>query len=141
MKEFLQNDLTPIIEEVANPRIGVITLSTDFTIEQDFRKICHSLPIDIFFNRIPFINPLNHENYLKMAEHIPEVSQQILPGEKIDVIAYGCTSGTIAIGEEHISSQVQRSKPEAKVTTPITCLLYTSPSPRDRQKSRMPSSA
>ena len=58
-----------------------------------------------------------------MAEHIPEVSQQILPGEKIDVIAYGCTSGTIAIGEEHISSQVQRSKPEAKVTTPITASL------------------
>ena len=26
-------------------------------------------------------------------------------------------------------------------TTPNTCLLYTSPSPRDRQKSRMPSSA
>ena len=25
--------------------------------------------------------------------------------------------------------------------TPISCLLYTSPSPRDRQKSRMPSSA
>ena len=25
--------------------------------------------------------------------------------------------------------------------TGITCLLYTSPSPRDRQKSRMPSSA
>ena len=29
-----------------------------------------------------------------------------------------------------------------EVTTPLsTCLLYTSPSPRDRQKSRMPSSA
>ena len=27
------------------------------------------------------------------------------------------------------------------VNTSITCLLYTSPSPRDRQKSRMPSSA
>ena len=27
------------------------------------------------------------------------------------------------------------------VTMPNTCLLYTSPSPRDRQKSRMPSSA
>ena len=26
-------------------------------------------------------------------------------------------------------------------TPPNTCLLYTSPSPRDRQKSRMPSSA
>ena len=123
MNNFTQNDLKPVIQSTTNPRIGVITLSTDFTIEQDFRKICHSLPIDIFFNRIPFINPLNHENYLKMAEHIPEVSEQILPGEKIDVIAYGCTSGTIAIGEEHISSQVQKSKPEAKVTTPITAAL------------------
>ena len=28
-----------------------------------------------------------------------------------------------------------------KLDTPQTCLLYTSPSPRDRQKSRMPSSA
>ena len=30
---------------------------------------------------------------------------------------------------------------ENTVTTVFTCLLYTSPSPRDRQKSRMPSSA
>ena len=26
-------------------------------------------------------------------------------------------------------------------TTPVACLLYTSPSPRDRTRSRMPSSA
>tara|TARA_B100001250_G_C19548560_1_gene677955 strand:- start:61 stop:813 length:753 start_codon:yes stop_codon:yes gene_type:complete len=123
MNKFIQNDLTPVIQDTTNARIGVITLSTDFTIEQDFRKICHNLPIDIFFNRIPFINPLNHENYLKMAEHLPEVSEQILPGQKIDVIAYGCTSGTIAIGEEHISNQVKKSKPETKVTTPITAAL------------------
>ena len=30
---------------------------------------------------------------------------------------------------------------EPELTTLNTCLLYTSPSPRDRQKSRMPSSA
>ena len=30
---------------------------------------------------------------------------------------------------------------EYSKTKPLTCLLYTSPSPRDRQKSRMPSSA
>ena len=28
-----------------------------------------------------------------------------------------------------------------EIVVSITCLLYTSPSPRDRQKSRMPSSA
>ena len=30
---------------------------------------------------------------------------------------------------------------EVETDEGITCLLYTSPSPRDRQKSRMPSSA
>ena len=123
MNNFIQNDLKPVIKNTLNPRIGVITLSTDFTIEQDFRKICHGLPLDLFFNRIPFINPLTHENYLKMSNHIPEVSNQILPGQKIDVIAYGCTSGTIAIGEDHIERQVQKSKPNAKVTTPITAAI------------------
>ena len=123
MKEFLQNELTPVIEEITKPRIGVITLSTDFTIEQDFRKICHGIDVDIFFNRIPFLNPLTHENYLKMADHIPEVSEQILPGQNIDVIAYGCTSGTVAIGEDIIKNQVQKSKPKALVTTPITAAI------------------
>ena len=33
------------------------------------------------------------------------------------------------------------SSPPAAPYTSFTCLLYTSPSPRDRQKSRMPSSA
>jgi maleate isomerase len=58
-----------------------------------------------------------------MADHIPEISKQILPGQKIDVIAYGCTSGTIAIGENIIKNQVHKSKPEATVTTPITAAL------------------
>ena len=93
MNNFFQKNLIPNIKKTSNPRIGVITLSTDFTIEQDFRKICHNIPVDIFFNRIPFINPLNHENYLKMTNHIPEITEQILPDQKIDVIAYGCTSG------------------------------------------------
>ena len=39
-------------------------------------------------------------------------------------------------------SRIQIDRPaRAVVITIHTCLLYTSPSPRDRQKSRMPSSA
>ena len=97
MNSFVQNDLKPEIVKTVNPKIGLISLSTDFTIEQDYRSICHEIPVDIFVNRIPFENPLNHENYLKMADHISDVSSQILPSEEIDIIAYGCTSGTIAI--------------------------------------------
>ena len=123
MKEFNQINLTPIIENTPNPRIGVVTLSTDFTIEQDYRKICHALPVDIFVNRIPFENPLNQENYLKMINHLEEVVGNILPGERIDVVAYGCTSGTVAIGDEKISSKIQKAKPNCYTTTPITASL------------------
>ena len=70
MIKFIQNNLTADIVKTNNPRIGVIALSTDFTIEQDYRNICHSLPVDIFVNRIPFENPLNQENYLKMADPV-----------------------------------------------------------------------
>ena len=123
MNKFIQHDLTADIVKTNNPRIGVIALSTDFTIEQDYRNICHQLPVDIFVNRIPFENPLNHENYLKMANHISGVSEQILPSQHIDIIAYGCTSGTIAIGSKKIKEEVNKTKPNAKVTTPITAAL------------------
>ena len=92
MNKFIQHDLTADIVKTNNPRIGVITLSTDFTIEQDYRNICHQLPVDIFVNRIPFENPLNHENYLKMADYISDVSSQILPSEEIDIICLLYTS-------------------------------------------------
>ena len=36
---------------------------------------------------------------------------------------------------------ISELQPEAPTQAPDSCLLYTSPSPRDRQKSRMPSSA
>ena len=123
MKNFNQNNFNPIIQNTKNPRVGVITLSTDFTIEQDYRKICHNVPVDIFFNRIPFINPLTHENYIKMATFLSETTKQILPGEKIEVIAYGCTSGTIEIGEKRIEEEIQKSKPGASITTPITAAI------------------
>ena len=91
MKYFSQVDITPRLLKSTNPRIGVITLSTDFTIEQDFHRICHDQDVDIYVNRIPFENPLNHENYLKMANYLAQIANNILPGEKIDSIAYGCT--------------------------------------------------
>ena len=37
--------------------------------------------------------------------------------------------------------KIDQVTPIEKERAPSTCLLYTSPSPRDRQKSRMPSSA
>jgi len=81
------------------------------------------LPLDIFVNRIHNENPLTKENLLKMRTKIKPITDKILPGEKINTVAYGCTSGTIAIGEDKVKEEIQLAKPECYVTTPITSAI------------------
>ena len=47
----------------------------------------------------------------------------------------------VASGTERIALAFERFCPNKNKVQYIICLLYTSPSPRDRQKTRMPSSA
>ena len=54
-----------------------------------------------------------------------------LRGEKIDIIPFSDDPGEF----------VTRALSPAKIKEVMVCLLYTSPSPRDRTRSRMPSSA
>ncbi len=106
-----------------NPKIGLLALSTDLTIERDFQSIYQKLPLDLFVNRIHNENPLTKDNLLKMYDQIESVTEKILPGQKINTVAYGCTSGTIAIGEDKVEQKVQQAKPGCYVTTPITSAL------------------
>ncbi len=38
----------------------------------------------------------------------------------MDVVAYGCTSGAVVIGEENVFKRIREARPDAKCTTPIT---------------------
>ena len=107
----------------SNPKVGLLALTTDLTIEKDFNSICHKLPLDIFVNRIHNENPLTTENLLKMENQIELITEKILPGEKMSTIAYACTSGTIAIGEDKIKEKIQLATPGCHVTTPITSAI------------------
>ena len=115
--------IEPKFKKESNPRIGLLALSTDLTIERDFQSICHSLPINLFVNRIHNENPLTKENLLKMYDQLESITEKILPGEKINTVAYGCTSGTIAIGEDKVKEKIQLAKPGCHVTTPITSAI------------------
>ena len=106
-----------------NPKVGLIALSTDQTIEGDFNNICKNLPLDIFINRIHNQNPLTKENLLKMQNDLESVTNKILPDEKVNTIAYGCTSGTIAIGENNVKEKILSAKPGCYVTTPVTSAM------------------
>jgi len=115
--------IVPKLKKKTTPKVGLLALSTDLTIESDFQSICQKLPLDLFVNRIHNENPLTKENLLKMHEQIESVTEKILPGQKINTVAYGCTSGTIAIGEDKVKEKVQLAKPDCYVTTPITSAI------------------
>ena len=106
-----------------NLRVGLITLATDFRIEKDFNNVIYNKNIDLYCNRIQSYNPLTSETLKKMADDIPKVTNNILPDQKLDCVAYGCTSGTIAVGYQSIFDKVNLAKPNTKVTTPITSTI------------------
>ena len=106
-----------------NPRVGLITLASDFRIEKDFNNVIYGKDIDLYCNRIQCYNPLTNETLKKMADDIPKVTEDILPDQKLDCVAYGCTSGTIAAGYQSIYEKVNSAKPNTKVTTPITSAI------------------
>ena len=58
---------------------------------------------------------------------------------------YGITDVVLDIKAENLEQKIDsdgKIMDDSAITEKLsTCLLYTSPSPRDRQKSRMPSSA
>ena len=117
------NKIDPKFISKANPRIGLIALGSDFRIEKDFNNVIYGRDIDLYVNRIHCYNPLTNETLAKMADDITEVTNDILPDQKIDCVAYGCTSGTVAAGYEVIKTKINAAKPEAKVTTPITSAI------------------
>ena len=117
------NKIEPKFISKPNPRIGLIALGSDFRIEKDFINVIYGRDIDLYVNRIHCYNPLTNETLAKMADDITDVTKDILPDQKIDCVAYGCTSGTIAAGYDVIEKNVKLAKPEAKVTTPITSAI------------------
>ena len=57
------------------------------------------------------------------------------------VLIYGSETWTLKSREEVRLERIEMGISGVISLNPWGCLLYTSPSPRDRQKSRMPSSA
>jgi maleate isomerase len=117
------NKVDPKFNLKSNPRIGLIALGSDFRIEKDFNNVIYGRDIDLYVNRIHCYNPLTNETLVKMAEDITKVTEDILPDQKMDCVAYGCTSGTVATGYDKIKEKINLAKPEAKVTTPITATI------------------
>ncbi|MDF1750132.1 MAG: Asp/Glu racemase [Alphaproteobacteria bacterium] len=104
----------------ARARIGVVVLASDHTLEHEFWEMVAQPGVALHFSRIansPIITPTT---LAAMEASIASQAAVILPGAPLGVLAYGCTSATIVLGEERIFDQIRAGRPEALPTTPIT---------------------
>ena len=114
-------------------------------------------PLPILSISIYYVSNLIHQKSTMIQEQLSNlnsISQEVYSG--IRVVKSYVQEGPMGRffqkeSEDYKEKSLERAKIDAMffplmvlligISTIITCLLYTSPSPRDRQKSRMPSSA
>jgi len=102
-------------------RLGLLVLATDFTIEHEWRAILAGLQgVALYESRILNDSQITPETLRAMEPRIAAAADLILPGNPLDVVAYGCTSASMAIGEEKVFERIRSVRPEARCTTPIT---------------------
>ena len=104
----------------ARARIGLVVLATDHTVEYEFRQVVDIPGVAVYQSRIPNSPTITPENLRAMEPHITDRTDIILPGVPLDVVAYGCTSASMIIGEDRVFELMHAARPEAKATTPIT---------------------
>ena len=102
-------------------RLGLIVLATDFTIEHEWRAIVAGLPgVALYQSRILNDAQITPETLRAMEPRIAAATDVILPGSPLDVVAYGCTSASMAIGEDKVFARIREARPGVSCTTPIT---------------------
>ena len=104
-------------------RIGLIALSNDLATERDFINMRDSDDIAVFVARIPNDDACNVENLRALQPELERAASLIVPGSRLDSIAYSCTSGTVVLGYGAVADSIHAARPDTPVATPITAAL------------------
>lgn len=100
--------------------IGVIVLASDQTLEHEFRRLLGLPGVAFYESRIFNANAITPQTLRAMEEGIAPAADLILPGLPLDVVAFGCTSASMVIGEEAVFARIREARPDSACTTPVT---------------------
>lgn len=103
--------------------IGLVVLATDHTIEHEWRKLLTQDGVAFYESRILNSPDITPERLAEMDGRIAPAVALIRPAERIDVVAFGCTSASMVIGEENVFARIREARPGVACTTPITAAL------------------
>jgi maleate isomerase len=104
-------------------RIGLIVLSGDQTIEYEIRQLLDLPGVSLYGNRIYCAPTITPQTLKDMEIKIPEATRLIMTGLPLDVIAYGCTSGSMQIGIENVHARIHEVRPDVACTAPLQAAI------------------
>ena len=106
-------------------RIGAVVLASDETMEYEFRVVLNSLDdgVALYHARIENSPEITPETLRAMEGKIADAARLLLPQSAMDVVAYGCTSASVAIGADRVADLLHEAEPTAKVTNPATAAV------------------
>ena len=103
--------------------IGLIALASDIVIEPELRRFLPSADVGLYTNRIPMPKVVTVDSLAQMGDNISSTTELLVPDDHLDVIIYGCTSGSMTIGPDKVAAQINGVRPDVAVTDPITAAL------------------
>jgi maleate isomerase len=103
--------------------VGLIALANDGTIEADVHDYLRAADIRIATTRVrtPLRNTL--ASLVDLGETIADAMTALVPEGRLDVVAFACTSGAMALGPETVRATVTRARPSLHVTDPVSAAL------------------
>jgi maleate isomerase len=103
--------------------IGLVVLATDQTMEHEFRALIALPGVAFYESRVFNDAEIRPDTLRAIGPRIAPSVALILPGLKLDVVAFGCTSATMTLGEEAVFAEIHKSRPDVACTTPVTAAL------------------
>ena len=92
-------------------------------IEPELRRFLPDEGVGLYVNRIPMPAVADVANLGGMAEDITATAAGLMPDNRLDVIAFGCTSGAMTIGEAAVAARIRAARPNVACSDPITASL------------------
>jgi len=104
----------------ARAAIGLLTLSNDVTIEPELRNFLPLEGVSVYATRIPMETAGTLGGLRALEGHITDAAALLVPDFQIDVMALGCTSGSMAIGPKVVAQRIQAARPGMICTNPVS---------------------
>ncbi len=111
-----------VADRLDRVHIGLVQLSTDHTLEMDWAKLLEQQAC-VFSTRIPYSGDMTPQALQSLEAEIGVASQLIATRLPMDVMAFGCTSASMVLGEERVNELLTIERGNIPTTNPWCATL------------------